>query len=86
MRTSHGRSQEEYVLDLDIPDWCSISQPPMPEADKTPKSPPTIPATYKIPQKRTCASPFAPEPSTKKGQNLFSLLHGLTPEPYKFLP
>uniref|UniRef100_A0A915JLR5 Uncharacterized protein n=1 Tax=Romanomermis culicivorax TaxID=13658 RepID=A0A915JLR5_ROMCU len=67
MRTTHRRSQEEYVLHLDIPDWCAMSSLPMPEADKVVKSPPTIPADYKIPRKQTASSPTAPETPSKTG-------------------
>uniref|UniRef100_A0A915HQM6 Uncharacterized protein n=1 Tax=Romanomermis culicivorax TaxID=13658 RepID=A0A915HQM6_ROMCU len=35
MLTTYRSSQEEYVVfDLDIPDWCTMSPPPMPEANK----------------------------------------------------
>uniref|UniRef100_A0A915KVJ1 Uncharacterized protein n=1 Tax=Romanomermis culicivorax TaxID=13658 RepID=A0A915KVJ1_ROMCU len=86
MPTTHRCSQEEYVLDLDILDWCVMSLRPTPEAEKTAKSPPTIPTNYKIPRKPTATSPTAPETPSKTGHNLLFLLHGLTPEPYRFRP
>uniref|UniRef100_A0A915LA75 Uncharacterized protein n=1 Tax=Romanomermis culicivorax TaxID=13658 RepID=A0A915LA75_ROMCU len=86
MPTTHCGSQEEYILDLDIPHWCAMSPPPMPEAVKVVKSPPTIPADYKIPRKQTANSPTTPETPSKTGRNLLSLLHGLTPKPYRFGP
>uniref|UniRef100_A0A915JPQ3 Uncharacterized protein n=1 Tax=Romanomermis culicivorax TaxID=13658 RepID=A0A915JPQ3_ROMCU len=66
MPTTHRRS-EEYVLDLDLPDWCTMSPSPRPEAAKIEKSPPTIPADYKIPRKQDTKSPTAPETPSKNG-------------------
>uniref|UniRef100_A0A915HS29 Uncharacterized protein n=1 Tax=Romanomermis culicivorax TaxID=13658 RepID=A0A915HS29_ROMCU len=51
MPTTH-RHSDEYILDLDLPDWCAMSPPPKPEAAKVEKSPPTIPADYKIQRKQ----------------------------------
>uniref|UniRef100_A0A915L8S9 Uncharacterized protein n=1 Tax=Romanomermis culicivorax TaxID=13658 RepID=A0A915L8S9_ROMCU len=84
MPTTHRRSQEEYILDLDIPDRCAMSPPPTPEADKVVKSPPTIPANYKIKQKQTANWPIAPQTPSKTSHNLLFLLHSLTPKPYRF--
>uniref|UniRef100_A0A915K304 Uncharacterized protein n=1 Tax=Romanomermis culicivorax TaxID=13658 RepID=A0A915K304_ROMCU len=67
MPTTHRRSQEEYILDLDEPDWCTMSPPLTPEAAKIEKSPPTIPAGYKIPPKQDTKSPTAPETPSKTG-------------------
>uniref|UniRef100_A0A915L471 Uncharacterized protein n=1 Tax=Romanomermis culicivorax TaxID=13658 RepID=A0A915L471_ROMCU len=58
----------------------------MPEAAKIKKSPPTIPADYKITRKQDTKSPTAPETPSKTGRNLLSLHHGLTPKPYQFHP
>uniref|UniRef100_A0A915KYC2 Uncharacterized protein n=1 Tax=Romanomermis culicivorax TaxID=13658 RepID=A0A915KYC2_ROMCU len=74
MPTTYGCGQEEYVLNLDIPSWCAMSPPPTPEAEKTAKPPPTIPATYKIPQKTTTTLPTAPETPSKTLANNFSSL------------
>uniref|UniRef100_A0A915KL63 Uncharacterized protein n=1 Tax=Romanomermis culicivorax TaxID=13658 RepID=A0A915KL63_ROMCU len=86
MRAYHQCNDEEYVLDLAIPDWYNMSPPSPPKTDAIPKPLPTLWQDYKIPHKCPCPSPTTFEPPHKKGRNILSLLHGLTNEPYKFHP
>uniref|UniRef100_A0A915KD80 Uncharacterized protein n=1 Tax=Romanomermis culicivorax TaxID=13658 RepID=A0A915KD80_ROMCU len=86
MPAYHQCSDDEYVLDLALPDWCNMSPLWPPTTDTIPKPLPTIPPTYKIPRKCPCPLPTTIKPPTKKGCNLLSLLHGLTKEPYQFHP
>uniref|UniRef100_A0A915KMW7 Uncharacterized protein n=1 Tax=Romanomermis culicivorax TaxID=13658 RepID=A0A915KMW7_ROMCU len=89
MPAYHEHNEEEYVLNLAIPNWCNMSPPSHPKTDTISKPLPTLPPDYKIPRKRPY--PLSTQMTTfelphKKGRNVLSLLHGLANEPYKFHP
>uniref|UniRef100_A0A915ITZ0 Rhodanese domain-containing protein n=1 Tax=Romanomermis culicivorax TaxID=13658 RepID=A0A915ITZ0_ROMCU len=56
MPAYHQCNNEEYVLDLTIPDWCNMSPSSPPQTDGIPKPLPILPPDYKIPPKRPCPS------------------------------